>query len=171
MIRGTVGPLLLQQGPNKRQIRGDSPSSPGRSGAGAHCRDLRGLETPPGVGCQIERRGHRQREGGVRPETAETRVTDSLTLWGLTEERDPEFSAPPGRRLGGRHFHSPPPKLYGKLAGNKSSREQTRADYLARTGQGRGNSASGKDIWEPRQQAPPPEDQREQPAKTKFTDQ
>ena len=56
------------------------PSSSGRNGTGACCRDLLGLQTPDEALHQIQTLGHRLGEHGVQPKTREMRMIDCFSL-------------------------------------------------------------------------------------------
>lgn len=97
MIRGTVGPRLLGQGPHKRQVVGDSiVTAPGfqEEQCRSSCRNPLGWRPHTGRAPETETLGHSPGELGARLETREP---------GGTEERGPEPSAR-GGRLGAAIF-------------------------------------------------------------------
>jgi len=80
MIHGTVRPLLLQQGPNKQQIWGDSHSSPQEEWRRTALQGSAGFgDSTWGCEPKIEKLGHRLGEHGVRPDTGERGVVRSKT--------------------------------------------------------------------------------------------
>jgi len=81
VIHGTVGSLLLQQGPKKQQIWGDSPSSPWEEGCGSALHGSAGFgDSTRGRVPEIETLGQSPGEHGVRPETWETGMIDCFPL-------------------------------------------------------------------------------------------